>query len=34
MNKQKNLKTRNMQVEKLRKSDTHARNWVDYQNLY
>ena len=23
-----------MQVEKLRKSDTHARNWVDYQNLY
>ena len=34
MNLQETIKTRNIQVEKLRKSDTQARNWVNYQNLY
>ena len=34
MNKQETIKTRNMQVEKLRKSDSQARNRANYQNLY
>ena len=34
MNKQETIKTRNMQVEKLRKRDSQARNRGNYQNLY
>ena len=34
MNKQETIKTRNMQVEKLRKSDSQARDRANYQNLY